>query len=140
MKLCAEPWASPIQAEIAGRTDADMPSITSEQAEFFVKNDQEVMAADCPQLNVTEQLTQANGTTIWLNTNKIPRHDDQGRVIGVLGTWKDITERKRTEEAIIKFNERLRILHQIDKALIVGEEPGAIARAYARRCCATCLA
>lgn len=116
-------------ADIAGRTDAEMPSITADQAEFFVGKDREVMDADSPQFHVIEQLTRGDGTTIWLDTNKIPMHDDQGRVIGVLGTWEDITQRKQAEEAIGKYNERLRILHQIDKALIAGEEPSAIAAA-----------
>ena len=39
----------------------------------------------------------------------------------------DITERKKAEQAIVTGNERLRILHQIDLALIAGESPAAIA-------------
>lgn len=115
--------------EVTGRTDAEMPSITPEQAEFFVRKDREVMDADSPQHNVIEQLTRGDGTTIWLDTNKIPMHDDQGRVVGVLGTWEDITKRKQAEDAIVSYNARLSILHQIDSALIAGEEPAAIAAA-----------
>ena len=46
-----------------------------------------------------------------------------------LGAIVDNTERKRVTEAIVRYNERLRILHQIDKALIAGEGPESIAAA-----------
>src|SRR5207302_8868720 len=41
----------------------------------------------------------------------------------------EIAERKRAEEALAKNNERLRIVHQIDMALIAAEGPEAIAAA-----------
>jgi len=39
---------------------------------------------------------------IWLRTSKLPLHDRKGKVIGVIGTYEDITERKRTEDALIQ--------------------------------------
>jgi PAS domain S-box-containing protein len=42
---------------------------------------------------------------------------------------RDITERKRAEEALATYAERLKILHDIDAAIIAADEPAAIARA-----------
>jgi PAS domain S-box-containing protein len=42
---------------------------------------------------------------------------------------RDITGRKQAEDAIANYNERLRILHQIDREMIAGEGPAAIAAA-----------
>lgn len=42
---------------------------------------------------------------------------------------QDVTERHRAEQANAGYLERLRILHQIDRALIAGESPAAIAAA-----------
>ncbi len=44
----------------------------------------------------------------------------------------DVTELKQTQEALAKHAERLRILHEIDRALVATEAPGAIAEAAVR--------
>lgn len=41
----------------------------------------------------------------------------------------DVTELKQAEAALAKANERLKILHDIDRAIIAAEEPAAIAEA-----------
>jgi PAS domain S-box-containing protein len=45
----------------------------------------------------------------------------------------DVTELKRAEESLSRYAERLRILHEVDRALIAEEAPGAIAAAALRR-------
>ena len=85
---------------IVGMTDRDFGSLTPEQAEFFLQKDREVMASGQPQLGIIEQATMADGSTRWLETNKVPLFDMAGKVIGVLGTSQDITTRKQTEETL----------------------------------------
>ena len=46
---------------------------------------------------------------------------------------RDITERKRAEQALAMYAERLKILHDIDAAIIATDEPVAIAEAVLRR-------
>ncbi len=86
-------------AALMGKTDREFGQLTPEQAESFIRNDREVMASGQPQLGTIEQTTRADGSARWLETSKVPLHDAEGNVIGVLGTWQDITERKQTEEA-----------------------------------------
>lgn len=43
----------------------------------------------------------------WLETNKIPLHNCQGEVIGMLGTFQDITVRKTAEFALQESHEAL---------------------------------
>jgi two-component system, cell cycle sensor histidine kinase and response regulator CckA len=83
---------------VVGWTDADFPSITPAQAAHFVRKDREVMDSGLPQRNIVEPMTLPDGRTIWLSTNKVPLRDADGRVVGILGTWEDITERKRAED------------------------------------------
>lgn len=54
--------------------------------------------------------------------------DGLGNQIAFL-TITDVTEQKLALQAIAKYNERLKVLHQIDRALIAGESPEAIAAA-----------
>ena len=53
-----------------------------------------------PKLNYIEQLQQADGTLIWVQTNKVPMYDADGNVTGVLCTFHDITEQIETSEAL----------------------------------------
>jgi PAS domain S-box-containing protein len=54
-----------------------------------------------------------------------PIQSDEGLL--VLSAVVDITERKQAEQAAANYSERLRILHEIDKALIAGKGLEAIA-------------
>ena len=84
--------------QLIGRRDAEITSLTGEQSSFFLRTDAEVMQTNTPSHDITEQMTLPDGRTVWLSTNKFPMLDHQGRVIGILGTWQDITERKRIDE------------------------------------------
>lgn len=92
---------------VVGLTDFDISNYSREQSEFFVRIDREVMAADRPQYRIEETLTLPDGSTIWLETNKLPMHDAQGNVTGILGTWEDITARKQASEELQASRERL---------------------------------
>lgn len=100
-------------ADIAGRSHSDLASITPEQAGQFVRKDREVMESDVALRHISETMTLADGRTIWLETNKVPIHDKAGRVIGILGTWEDVTERNRVDEEIRKSLRSLRDAQRI---------------------------
>lgn len=91
---------------VLGKTDCEIGLATLEQVEFFLQKDREVMESGRAQLGIIEQSKFADGSTRWLETNKIPMRDVTGKVIGLLGTWQDITERKRAEEALREMNQR----------------------------------
>ncbi|TXT64082.1 MAG: putative histidine kinase [Promethearchaeota archaeon] len=84
---------------IIGKTDYDLAWKRSE-ADTFYEIDHLVMELDKPEYHVIEPQMQANGKQAWRDTNRIPLHDGNGKVIGVLGTYEDITERIRAERAL----------------------------------------
>ena len=90
--------------DICGRSNSELPSITREQSEQFVRVDREVMDADRPRFHIVEPMSLADGSTIWLDTSKLPMHDAAGQVTGILGTWEDITERRNAEREIRELN------------------------------------
>jgi signal transduction histidine kinase len=51
-------------------------------------------------LNFEEPQTKKDGSLGWLRTNKVPLRDKNENVIGVLGTYEDITDRKRLEDQL----------------------------------------
>jgi len=61
------------------------------------------LALENQKLNYEEPQTTPDGQRIWLSTNKVPLLDAEGNIKGILGTYEDITERKRAEEALRKL-------------------------------------
>ena len=84
---------------ILGKTDREFGSVTPEQAEAFLRKDREIMDSGKAEIGIIEEAKIADGSTRWLETNKVPMRDATGQVIGLLGTWLDITQRKEAEVA-----------------------------------------
>ena len=89
--------------EIRGKCDTDLPW-TADEAAWFRECDLRVMEMEEPELGVIEPQLQANGRQTWLETNKVPLHDEDGKVIGVLGCFQDITDRKKAEDNLQQLN------------------------------------
>jgi PAS domain S-box-containing protein len=81
--------------EIIGKNDYDLA--WGETAELYRADDKLVMEQETPRLNFDEPQNRPDGSLRWLRTNKLPLRDREGEVIGVIGTYEDITERKRVE-------------------------------------------
>ena len=86
-------------ADIIGKTDYDMPWKETE-AEAYRADDRRVMDSDTAKVGIIETRIQTTGNQIWLETNKLPLHNLRGEIIGVLGTYQDITVRKQAEQTI----------------------------------------
>ena len=93
---------------IDGKSDFDLPW-TRDEAVWYRKVDQRVMEKDVPELHIIETQFMADGKRAWVDTNKIPLHDVLGNVVGILGTYDDITERKQTLEALQKAHSELEL-------------------------------
>lgn len=91
---------------ITGLTDFDLPW-TDEQAQFYQLCDQRVMSRDEPETGIVESQTNANGELTWLETSKVPLRDSSGNVIGVLGSFHDITKIKEAEQSLQRDNDLL---------------------------------
>ena len=80
---------------VVGRDDRAL--FRSDQAAALMANDAKVVA-DQRMATFEESLTTADGPRLFLAT-KGPLHDADGRLLGVFGISRDITERKRAEQA-----------------------------------------
>ena len=121
------------EADIVGKTDFDF--VERDQAEAFRRADQRAMAAGGPTVN-EEWLTFADdGRGILAETIKTPVVDKDGKLIGVLGVARDVTDRKRVEETLRDSEARFRqlvdhapdaiVVHDIDLDRFVDANAGA---------------
>ena len=91
---------------IVGKTDYDLPW-TKEESDWYRKCDRRVIESDTAEYHILETQKQADGKQTWADTCKIPLHDAQSNVVGVLGTYEDITERKQVEALLQEKNQKL---------------------------------
>jgi PAS domain S-box-containing protein len=92
--------------DIIGKTDYDLPWEKT-NADDYRAYDRQVMDNDEANLGIIQSQLQASGDRIWLEINKLPLYNLTGEVIGVLGTYQNITERKQSEEQLQQTNQEL---------------------------------
>ena len=81
--------------EVLGRTDADFLEDQA-AARRLMENDQKVLAAG-EVAELEEPVPTADGSIRYWLTRKMPLRDPQGRLVGLLGIGRDITQRKLAE-------------------------------------------
>jgi PAS domain S-box-containing protein len=96
--------------QIIGKNDFDL--VWKDVAGLYRNDDKLVMESDTPKLNYEELQIKADGTQVWLKINKVPLHDGKGEVIGIVGTYEDITVQKQIEEKL--HHERILLRTLID--------------------------
>jgi len=84
--------------DMLGKTDFD--TYSPELAEEFWKLNKVVLDSGEPVINFEEPGLDFEGNLVSILTTKIPLRDDEGKVIGLVGIGRDITERKRVEEKL----------------------------------------
>ena len=87
-----------------GKTDFDC--FPREKAEQFRRPELELIQSG-KEYNGEESLELANGDTCWFRTTKVPLRDDSGKIIGLAGINRDITERKKWESELESLHKQL---------------------------------
>ncbi len=95
--------------EIVGKNDFDLPWARTE-AENYRTDDAQVMESGQAKLHIVEMQHRLEGQVNWLDTSKIPMHDPDGNVIGVIGVSSDVTDRKLAEESLMKSENKFRTM------------------------------
>ena len=81
-----------------GKTDLDF--FPREEAARYLADERTVMQTGTPLINKEEESFDQEGHKRWTLTTKVPLKNSLGKVIGVVCTGRDITERKQAEERI----------------------------------------
>ncbi|MGK7945836.1 MAG: diguanylate cyclase [Microcystaceae cyanobacterium] len=97
--------------EIIGKSTFDF-SPTEEEGMHYIMDDQWVMENNQSKLFIEETFTLSDGEQRWLETHKAPLSDEQGKIIGLLGMFQDITKRKETEILLKETTAKLERMNQ----------------------------
>ncbi len=84
--------------EAFGRSDFDF--FTPEHAKDAYLDEQRMVKTGKPVINKIEKIRRADGQFRWVSATKVPLKDQKGRVVGLVGMSRDITESKRIEEKL----------------------------------------
>jgi rsbT co-antagonist protein RsbR len=80
--------------ELLGKTDFDI--FDEEHAKPAFEDEQKIMKTGEP-IQKEEKEVYQDGSIKWVETTKIPRHNEKGEIIGTFGISRDITDKKLWE-------------------------------------------
>jgi PAS domain S-box-containing protein len=84
--------------DLVGKTDFEF--YPKEIAASFFADEQEIIKSGEPLLNKEETSIDPSGKTRWKLTTKVPLRDGKGKIMGLVGMNRDITDRKRAEQEL----------------------------------------
>jgi len=104
------------ESQVIGRRVSDF--FPPEMIGQFDSDDRNVILSGHPLLNREELVADRFGSKRWHSTTKVPLRNSEGKIIGLVGISRDITERKLSEEALQQANAELaRHKDDLQKAL-----------------------
>ncbi|MBU1428598.1 PAS domain S-box protein [bacterium] len=111
--------------EMIGKTDFDyLPKKIARQS--FADNHY-VMEFGRPIIDKVEEIIHLNKTEHWVSVTKVPWYDKEGKIIGTIGISRDITDRKKAEEALRKSQQEfVSLFKSSPEALVYLDEKGNV--------------
>jgi len=100
--------------DLLGKTDYDF--FPFEMAKAFHQDEQDVLRTGQPLFNREEMGLDSQGNSIYLLTTKVPLRDRAGLLIGIAGVGRDISARKKMEDALREAELKYRGI--FDKAIV----------------------
>jgi len=92
-------------SEVEGKSTADV--YPAEVAAAYLATDREIIRTGTPILGKIERRVDDMGEETWIQKDKVPYHDESGKVVGIVVMSHDITERKRDQDALRELNAEL---------------------------------
>ena len=112
--------------DIIGKTDLEL-IWGNTTAELYMEDDKKIMQNGKAKLQYEEHIILEDGSIMFITTSKVPLRDEENKIVGILGVYEDITQRKISENKIQEQNSQL---IQQSKMASMGEMIGMIAHQW----------
>jgi diguanylate cyclase (GGDEF)-like protein/PAS domain S-box-containing protein len=114
-RALASRWGLEDPAEAIGKTDFDF--FAGEHAQKAFADEQRLLETGDPLVGIEEHETWQDGREAWVSTTKVPLRDRSGRIVGLFGISRDVTDKKLDElrlvEQAAQLAEQARALEQL---------------------------
>lgn len=92
---------------------------------LMMQNSPKVFAPDAPPL--VFRSFKKDGTEVWTETSNRPVFDSEGKVIGIEGISRDVTQRKLAENALLDSRESYRsLVEQHPEGIVIADQTGKV--------------
>ncbi len=92
------------EEDVLGKTDLELfPGPIGERG---YADDKVVISSGKAIIEREEDFVNKKGERLWLRTSKLPLHDKDGKITGLVGIGHDITHRKENEEELVRAKEK----------------------------------
>jgi len=96
-----------------GKTDLEF--LPKEIAEVILKDESRMIESGIPLIDKVEKIVKTDGSEKWISATKVPIFDLAGKITGIVGISRDITERINAEEALKDKITRLQLLKVLNE-------------------------
>lgn len=103
-------------ADVLGKTDFDF--FPPELASRYLQDEKQILQTGEPLINREEPIVTPDGRHLWALTTKAAIRDAQGRIFGLVGITRDITERREAEQKLKDAYRQLEIRERDLKATL----------------------
>ncbi|MGB9595702.1 MAG: PAS domain S-box protein, partial [Candidatus Poribacteria bacterium] len=115
----------PSEDAIIGKSDFDL--LPFEEAKKLYDEEQEIMKTGVGFANYEYSFYNSSGNKRWLSSTKVPLRDINGKIIGLVGSNRDITKARNTEHQLYDSLEILNVIfNSVNDAIFVHDKYGNI--------------
>lgn len=107
--------------EAIGKTDFDF--FEKDHATRTSAEEHRLLTTGRPLLDREEYFAWSDGQVCWMSTSRVARRDRDGRIIGLIGISRDITERKLAEEKMRYSEQRYRSVVEATTSIVWNTPP-----------------
>lgn len=107
-----------------GKTDFDL--FPRQDAQRFYDEEQQILRSGEPVVGREWGVPAHTGDVVWVSEHKIPIKDDRGRVVGLVGLARDVSERRQFEAALERQLLQLQTVADVARAASGVVDPEAL--------------